>query len=193
MSSANSVVSSDKEPLILVNEADESIGRMAKRDCHLDQGVLHRAFSVFIFNSTGEVLLQKRSEQKFLWPLYWSNACCSHPREGEDSEEAVHRRLEQELGIRTQLTFLYKFIYQASFADIGSEHELCWVWAGRAEASDITANNNEIADWQFLTPTELEQGLATRPQEFTPWMKMEWQRICADHSSLISPAKHSQG
>ncbi|MGI9322008.1 MAG: isopentenyl-diphosphate Delta-isomerase [Pseudomonadales bacterium] len=188
MSAANPVISSDDEQLILVNEDDEPIGKMAKRDCHLDQGVLHRAFSIFIFNAAGDLLLQRRSGQKFLWPGYWSNACCSHPREGEDSEEAAHRRLEQELGIKTELTFLYKFTYRAQFGDIGSENELCWVWAGQAEANEVTVNDNEIADWKFFTALELEESLALRPQEFTPWMKMEWNRIRAEHNQIIPGA-----
>ena len=185
MSHAHAVVSSDAEPLILVNEADETIGRLAKRDCHLNQGVLHRAFSVFLFNAAGEILLQKRSGQKFLWPGYWSNACCSHPREGEGCEAAAHRRLKQELGIATPLRFLYKFIYQASFADIGSEHELCWVFAGRAEASDIAANSNEIADWKFLAPAALEAALAESPEAYTPWLQLEWPQIRDQHPSAL--------
>ena len=117
---SNEIVSSDLEDLILVNSDDENLGTRPKRECHLNQGALHRAFSVFIFNSAGEVLLQQRTAQKFLWPLYWSNACCSHPRAGEDSEEAAHRRLKQELGISVSLTYLYKFEYQARYENVGS-------------------------------------------------------------------------
>lgn len=185
MSQLDEVVSSDLEDLILVNEQDESIGTMPKLDCHLDNGQLHRAFSVFLFNSKGEVLLQKRSAQKMLWPLYWSNACCSHPREGETSELAAHRRLQQELGVEADLTFLYKFQYHARYKDIGSECELCWVWVGRAEAEDVQPNINEIAEWRFFGREELDDELANNPGAYTPWMKMEWQRIFEEHSAQL--------
>lgn len=175
-----SVVSSDGEALILVNENDDQVGEMSKRDCHLGDGVLHRAFSIFIFNHAGDVLLQQRSAQKFLWPLYWSNACCSHPRAGEAMDEAVHRRLEQELGISIDLEYLYKFEYKAGYKDVGTEHELCWVWAGQAEADQIMPNENEIETWRFVSGRELEDDLINRPEQFTPWMKMEWRRIKAD-------------
>ena len=180
------IVSSDEENLILVNDQDENIGTMSKLNCHLDDGVLHRAFSVFIFNAAGDVLLQRRSDHKFLWPMYWSNACCSHPREGENAEAAAHRRLEQELGITTDLVFLYKFIYQAPFEDVGSEHELCWVWAGSAEQDQISANENEVAEWQFFSEEALNIELNRNPGNYTPWMKMEWERIKQDHAHQLS-------
>ncbi len=170
-------ISSDQEQLILVNEQDEDIGSLSKLECHLGAGVLHRAFSIFIFNSAAEVLLQKRSAQKHLWPLYWSNACCSHPRPGEDAEVSAQRRLEQELGIRTPLSFLYKFIYQAQYQGAGSENELCWVWAGEAEAEAIIVNTNEIAEWRFFSIQDLDIALSETPEKFTPWMKLEWQQI----------------
>lgn len=179
------VVSSDSEPLILVNRQDEDIGTMSKLDCHLDEGVLHRAFSIFVFNQSGDVLLQKRSPDKLLWPMYWSNACCSHPRYGERAEEAACRRLEQELGIETELTFLYKFIYQAGFEDVGTEHELCWVWLGQAEENQVSANGHEIAEWRFFPQAEFETRLQTSPGQFTPWMKMEWQRLKEDFADKI--------
>lgn len=183
---ADQVVSSDDEPLILVNDADEALGTMPKLACHLNNGTLHRAFSVFIFNQAGEVLLQQRSEQKLLWPMYWSNACCSHPRDGEEAEEAAHRRLKQELGFSTPLTFLYKFQYHAPYLDVGAEHELCWVWIGFAEAGEVTVNENEIANWRFVPRAELDQALEQDPESYTPWMKMEWQRIFAEHSDVIN-------
>lgn len=185
MNTTSPIVSSDTEELVLVNENDEDIGSMPKRDCHLGDGILHRAFSIFIFNQSGDVLLQKRSDQKFLWPGYWSNACCSHPRTGESPTDAAHRRLEQELGIETDLTFLYKFVYRSRFEDIGSEHELCWVWSGITESHEIDANANEIAEWRFVTRDDLQSELAAHPDRFTPWMKMEWDRITSEHQHQI--------
>ena len=180
-SHATAVVSSDVEELILVNALDEIVGKQSKKDCHLHDGILHRAFSVFIFNPAGDVLLQRRSRQKLLWPNYWSNACCSHPRAGEDTAAAACRRLEQELGVATTLTFLYKFIYQARYQNIGSEHELCWVWVGLSDTDPIIANSNEVAEWHFLPVRELETQLIKTPDAFTPWLKLEWPRIREYH------------
>lgn len=185
MNTKTEVISSDLEELILVDGNDQEVGSMRKQDCHLGDGTLHRAFSIFIFNRQGDVLLQRRSEQKMLWPGFWSNACCSHPRKGESAEEAAHRRLKQELGISTDLTYLYKFEYQAPFRDIGSENELCWVWVGLADSDEIEANENEIAEWRFFSKSELDGELDNNPDEYTPWMKMEWQRIFADHAGSV--------
>lgn len=183
--SAKAIVSSDSELLILVNDDDEDIGSLTKRGCHADEGILHRAFSVFIFNGAGQVLLQKRSAEKLLWPMYWSNACCSHPRYGETLDEAVPRRLDQELGVTTSLRYAYKFIYKASFQSAGSEHELCSVWIGHAEEGEISANSHEIAEWRFFSVDELDNLLLTSPDEFTPWMKIEWDRLKREFAELL--------
>ena len=125
-------VSFDDEPLILVDENDNEIGHRDKVDCHTGHGTLHRAFSVFLFDAQGRVLLQRRSNSKPLWPLYWSNSCCSHPRRGESLEFATARRMREELGLESDLQRLYSFIYQADFGDRGAEHEYCHVYIGRA-------------------------------------------------------------
>lgn len=178
------VVSFEDEPLILVDENDNEIGNLSKEQCHDGQGRLHRAFSLFIFNQNGEVLLQQRSEQKRLWPLYWSNACCSHPRRGENMADAVNRRLHQELGLTSELNFLYKFIYQARYDELGSEHELCWVYVGRSR-NPVVVNANEIADWRYVSVEQLDRELATEPEQFTPWMKLEWHRIREEHANTL--------
>ncbi len=177
-------VSFDDEPLILVNEKDEVIGFLDKASCHKGNGVLHRAFSIFIFNNKGELLLQQRSDQKWLWPLFWSNSCCSHPRKGETTEEATHRRLQEELGFDTSLEYLYKFQYQASFEDKGSENELCYVYIGRYNGK-IQPNPNEIARWRWISPEALEMEMDRFPHRFTPWFKMEWERIRKDFWSRV--------
>lgn len=182
---ADVVVSSDSENLILVNEQDEDLGHLPKLECHLGNGTLHRAFSIFILNDKGQLLLQQRSAEKFLWPMYWSNTCCSHPRAGETTDEAVHRRLEQELGFSAELEYLYKFIYQAQFEDKGTEHELCYVWIGRY-SGDVKVNKNEIANWRYIDPEELERELKNTPDQFTPWMKMEWETIKRDYPQYLS-------
>src|SRR6266404_4379559 len=126
-------IAPDSEPLILVDEADREVGHMSKAQCHQGGGVLHRAFSLLIFNDAGELLLQQRAESKQLWPLFWSNSCCSHPRRAEAMEAAIHRRLIEELGVRCPMQFLFKFRYQAQFDAARAEHELCSVYVGRIE------------------------------------------------------------
>ena len=127
------IVSFDDEPLMLVDPSDNVIGFEEKLNAHKGDGKLHRAFSIFLFNDLGEVLLQRRSELKPLWPGYWSNTCCSHPRRGETLEEATRRRLREELDLSAKLTFLFKFEYQAQFENVGSEHELCSVFVGHVD------------------------------------------------------------
>lgn len=179
MSAVYQQVSSPTESLILVDEADEAIGFRSKLECHKGDGLLHRAFSVFIFNREGQLLLQQRSEQKPLWPLYWSNSCCSHPHEAEDVEDAGRRRLREELSLQCTLDFLYKFQYQANFQDLGAENEFCHVFAGYTD-DRVIAHPDEIADWRYIEPEELTREIAAEPGRFTPWLKMEWQRIQAD-------------
>jgi isopentenyl-diphosphate Delta-isomerase len=174
------VVSSDAEALILVDEHDREIGSRAKSACHSGKGILHRAFSIFVFNGDNELLLQKRSAEKLLWPNYWSNTCCSHPRLGESMDQAVSRRLSQELGFECPLEFLYKFKYQAEYGVVGAEHEYCWVYHGRYEGP-LDVNVSEVADWRFIGVTDLERELEKAPETFTPWFKMEWMHIRANY------------
>ncbi len=181
-------VSSSSEELILVDELDREIGRRAKGECHQGNGILHRAFSIFVFNDSDELLLQKRSSQKPLWPGYWSNTCCSHPRAGESMEVAVSRRLRQELGFECPLTFLYKFKYHARYGAVGAEHEYCWVYHGRYSGT-VNVNLNEIEDWRFVGIDALQAELEAAPERFTPWFKMEWAEIRHNHfESILSPA-----
>jgi isopentenyl-diphosphate delta-isomerase len=174
------IVSNASEQLILVDDLDREIGFKAKTEAHTGKGVLHRAFSVFVFNSANEVLLQQRSLSKMLWPGYWSNACCSHPRRGETMTEAVTRRLEQELGFECPVEYLYKFKYHAQYEGIGAEHELCSVYYGRYDGA-VDVNVNEIAAWRFVGVTALERELKNAPETFTPWFKMEWVHIKANY------------
>lgn len=173
------IVSSESEALVLVNSADEVVGYLDKSAAHDGDGVLHRAFSLFIFDGDGRLLLQRRAEGKRLWPGYWSNSCCSHPRKGETMDEAIHRRLEQELGLRADLSFAYKFEYRATFEDLGTEHELCWVYLGRTVAEPVI-NTTEIMDWCWIDPATLTGAITAEPDRYTPWLKLEWERLNAD-------------
>lgn len=178
-------VSFDDEPLILVNEQDEAVGHALKWDCHQGEGVLHRAFSIFVFNRRGELLLQQRSDQKLLWPLVWSNTCCSHPRRGETMEQATVRRLREELGFETPLEYRFKFSYHARWRDVGSERELCYVYLGRHDG-DPVVNPNEIAAWRWIAAEDLEREMAETPDALSPWMKMEWARLRAEHAEVLA-------
>ena len=175
------IVSNASEQLILVDDHDREIGYKGKADCHLGVGVLHRAFSIFVFNADNELLLQQRSPSKMLWPGYWSNTCCSHPRRGEAMADAVTRRLKQELGFTCPLEYLYKFKYQAQFGAVGAEHELCSVYFGRYDGPVDDVNVTEIAAWRFVGVAALETELKRAPETFTPWFKMEWVHIKANY------------
>jgi isopentenyl-diphosphate Delta-isomerase len=174
----------DSEALILVDEADREVGHLSKVKCHDGQGVLHRAFSLLIFNDAGELLLQQRAPSKRLWPRYWSNSCCSHPRRAESMETAIHRRLYEELGLRCPLQFLFKFQYQAQFEAAGSEQELCSVFIGRS-GDPVRTDPREIMAWRWILPEALQAELAAEADKFTPWFKMEWARVWRDHRPAV--------
>jgi isopentenyl-diphosphate delta-isomerase len=173
-----------RDYLILVDESDHGVGHLSKELCHEGQGVLHRAFSLLIFNGRGELLLQQRAASKRLWPLYWSNSCCSHPRSAETMEAAIHRRLHEELGIRCPLHFLFKFQYQAQFDETGAENELCSVFIGRSIES-VKINRDEIFAWRWVSPAALQREMSGAGGNFTPWFKIEWGRIWRDHRAQI--------
>ena len=174
--SSAAVVSFDSEPLIVVDQHDQVLGHDSKAALHQGSGTLHRAFSIFLFNPQGEVLLQQRSDQKTLWPAFWSNTCCSHPRRGETYEIATQRRLEEELGVSAELAFTHRFQYQAQYDAAGAEHELCSVYVGRING-DPNPNPSEVADWRWIAPCALDQWLSERPETLTPWFKLEWEAL----------------
>ncbi len=159
-------------------------GHLPKAQCHDGDGVLHRAFSLFIFNPAGELLLQQRAPQKRLWPNFWSNSCCSHPRQGETLDIAVQRRCEEELGFRTPLKFVYKFEYSAQYLDLGSERELCSVFVGSFDGSP-TVNATEIKAIRWIAPDALDTELAEQPDTFTPWFLMEWRALRENHPAAL--------
>src|ERR1700680_3884821 len=149
--SAAASAAAGADALILVDESDRGVGTLSKTECHEGRGVLHRAFSLLIFGAGGELLIQQRSAAKRLWPLYWSNRCCSHPRSGETMEAAIHRRLYEELGLRCPLQFLFKFQYQAQFDETGAENELCSVFIGRSTDS-VKIDRGGILARRWISP-----------------------------------------
>jgi isopentenyl-diphosphate Delta-isomerase len=182
----------DQDSLILVDETDHGVGHLSKELCHEGRGVLHRAFSLLIFNDRGELLLQQRSASKRLWPLYWSNSCCSHPRSAETMEAAIHRRLDEELGLRCPLHFLFKFQYQAQFDETGAENELCSVFVGRSSDS-VKVNRDEIVAWRWVSPEALQWEMSGAVGNFTPWFEIEWNRIWRDHRAQIHSLQSELG
>lgn len=186
MSDNNRVVSSESESLILVDSSDQELGYRSKAECHDADGILHRAFSLFLFNPQGELLLQQRGLQKRLWPGFWSNSCCSHPRRGESMAVATQRRLSDELNLVASLEFVYKFQYQARFGDAGSENELCHVYLGSLDGVQPVANASEIAAIRFIRAGDLTAELAESPEVFTPWFQLEWQVLTEQYSSELT-------
>ncbi len=184
MENVNRVVSSEAEQLILVDADDREQGHLSKAECHDGGGVLHRAFSAFLFNAAGELLLQRRADSKRLWPGYWSNSCCSHPRQGESMNTATGRRLDEELNLAADLEFVYKFRYHAAYGDLGSEHELCHVFLGRIDGV-VRPNEEEIAAIRFVSAETLESELSEYPERFTPWFKLEWDALTGEHADLL--------
>lgn len=179
-------VSFDEESLILVDWQDNIIGYESKLNAHRGSGMLHRAFSIFLFAGPDRVLLHRRSEHKPLWPRYWTNSCCSHPRYGESYAAAAERRLHEELGVAAELTWLYQFQYSARFGDEGSENELCAVMIGNIDESlPIKANRLEVSDWGWYDSLLIDDWVRTNPEQFTPWFMLEWKRIRGDQRTAV--------
>ena len=182
------VVSSDDEMLILVDSNDQALGELSKRACHDGQGVLHRAFSVFLFDDSNRLLVQQRAPSKRLWPMYWANSCCSHPRVGEGMVLATQRRMEEELGATAPLKYAYRFEYHARFGELGSEYELCSVFLGRIVPDELNPNPTEIVATRWLTLDEVD-GWTAEPDDsaqVAPWFRMEWQRFRGEHAETLT-------
>ena len=184
MNDQHRVVSSESEELILVDRDDNEIGYVSKGDAHNGRGMLHRAFSVFLFNEEGELLLQQRAAGKRLWGGYWSNTCCSHPRRGESLEVATARRLRDELNIAAKLEYVYHFCYEAGFGDLGSENELCHVYLGRAP-QEVQPNDSEISALRYVAAADLETEFTQRPERYTPWFMQEWRALTTTYRQQL--------
>ena len=163
------------ENVILVNEQDEQTGTMEKIKAH-ETAVLHRAFSVFIFNNAGEMLLQQRAITKYHSGGLWTNACCSHPRPGEDTLAAANRRLKEELGFDTELKKVFHFTYKANFSNGLTEHEFDHVFVGSFNGA-IYPDADEVSDFAHKTIQEIETSLQLRPSDFTPWFHIAFPKI----------------
>lgn len=164
-----------EQPVILVTENDEAIGTMEKMQAH-QLGILHRAFSVFIFNSKGDMLLQQRSAQKYHGALLWSNTCCSHPYPDESAEEGANRRLQEELGFTTSLKKIYEFTYRAEVENNLIEHEYDHVFAGEYDGA-IQINPHEVADYCYENMNDIKWAIHEQPLKFTAWFKIAFPTI----------------
>ncbi len=158
------------EDVILVDTQDNVIGTMEKLEAHR-KGILHRAFSILIFNSKGEVLLQKRSKNKYHSGGLWTNACCSHPLPHESMYEATKKRLKHEMGIDLQPEFAYKFLYKTNLDNDLIEHEYDHVFTGKYDGMP-TVNIEEVEDWKFIDIASLRHDLERHPDIFTEWFKL---------------------
>lgn len=165
----------NREYVVLVNEQDQAIGTMEKMVAHRS-GMLHRAFSIFLFDPEGRVLLQQRADAKYHSAGLWSNACCSHPRPGEDVLSAAVRRLGEELGAEAGLEKRFAFTYHAHFANHLQEHEFDHVLFG-AFSGVLHPDPEEIKAVRWLSPEELSAELATMPEAFTPWLRICWPKV----------------
>ncbi len=178
---------SDMENVILVNELDEPIGEMEKMEAH-EKGVLHRAFSVFIFNEKNELLLQKRASSKYHSGGLWSNSCCSHPRSRESILDAGKRRMFEEMGFTVPLEAVFSFIYKAKLDNSLTEHEFDHVLIGRYnDAPKI--NLDEVEDWKYINLDQLKMDIQSHPENYTEWFKIIFERVRTELDQSVSKFK----
>ncbi len=167
------------ESVILVDEHDRETGIMPKLEAH-EKGMLHRAFSVFIFNSRGEMLLQQRALGKYHSGGLWTNSCCSHPRHGESVIDAANRRLMEEMGMKCELTEKFSFVYKAAMEHGLTEYEYDHVLIGVTDVIP-TVNLSEVSDYKYVTKEGLKYDIAVLPEDYTEWFKIcineHWDKI----------------
>lgn len=168
--------------VVLVDEHDTPVGTMEKLEAHR-AGLLHRAFSVFILNQNGEVLLQRRSDSKYHSAGLWTNTCCSHPRPGENTRLAAERRLEEEMGMVCTLGFGFSFLYRADVGNQLIEHELDHVYFGRSNGP-ARPDPQEVAEVRWAGVDEITASLIQEPERYTAWLSICWSRV---RELLVSP------
>ena len=164
------------EEVILVDEDDNQIGTEEKLKAHMDGGKLHRAVSVFIFNSKGEMLLQQRAAGKYHAPGLWSNACCTHPRPGETVEEAASRRLKEEMGFTCPLKKIFTTVYEADVGGGLTEHEFDHVFGGSFDG-EPDPDPEEVSEFKWMSPEELVKDMSEDPEKYTPWFRILLQKL----------------
>lgn len=159
-----------EEFVILVDREDNELGLMEKQQAHI-AGLLHRAFSVFVFNTKGELMLQQRAASKYHSPTLWTNTCCSHPRENETYKQAAHRRLVEEMGFDCELNYKFDFIYKANLDNGLTEHELDHVFIGVYDG-EPKLNPDEVMAYRWVEMDDLKKDMEKNPQNYTAWFKI---------------------
>lgn len=168
-------LNTDTDEVILVNEFDRSVGFMDKMEAH-EKGLLHRAFSVFVVNHYGEIMLQRRALSKYHSPGLWTNTCCSHQRKDEETIYAAHRRMKEEMGFDCPMSAAFEFIYKAEFDNGLTEHEYDHVLIGEFNGAAIP-NPEEVEEWEFVPIAEIELGIKENPEQYTEWFKIAFTRV----------------
>lgn len=159
--------------VILVDENGGEVGTANIIEAHTGNGLLHRAFSVYVFrNGRKELLLQKRSDKKMLWPLIWANTCCSHPRVGESARQAGERRLREEMGFTTSLSDGPSFVYRAEDVGRGVEHEHLTLLIGQVDDAAVAPDPEEVAEYKWMNVDELLQDFDKNGDQYAPWLKL---------------------
>lgn len=170
------------EYVVLVDEQDHQTGIMEKMAAHVVPR-LHRAFSIFLFNSKGELLLQQRAFSKYHSPGLWTNTCCSHPRNGETMEQATARRLQEELGMSCEMHEVFTFIYKAPVGLGLTEHEFDHVWFGHTDLKPVI-NPDEVASWKYMSLDDVETDMKLHPECYTEWFKISFDQVRHHTQSL---------
>lgn len=160
--------------VILVDENDNQVGLMEKIEAH-EKALLHRAFSVFVYNNKKQLMLQQRALHKYHSPGLWTNTCCSHQREGESNIEAGKRRLQEEMGFSTELEETISFIYKAQFDNGLTEHELDHILIGYYNENPVP-NPDEVANWKWIDLEDLKNDIARHPEKYTAWFKIIFEK-----------------
>jgi isopentenyl-diphosphate Delta-isomerase len=164
-----------EEQVVLVNENDIETGLIGKMEAH-EKALLHRAFSVFVFNSKNELMLQQRALTKYHTPGLWTNTCCSHPRPGENVNDAAYRRLQEEMGFTCELKKVFDFVYRAPFENGLTEHEFDHVFMGNFEG-EPEINPEEVNAWKWIDLDELKKDIHANPSDYTVWFKIAFPRV----------------
>jgi len=163
------------EQVVLVDKNDKSIGTMEKMEAH-EKGILHRAFSVFVFNEKKELMLQQRALSKYHSPGLWTNTCCSHPRQGEETIDAAHRRMEEEMGFDCEFKEAFDFIYKSNVGQGLIEHELDHVFIGTS-SKQPEINPEEVHDWKYLSMDIIRTEMDETPEKYTVWFRIAFDEV----------------
>ena len=163
------------EYVVLVDELDNKVGLMEKMEAHINP-TLHRAFSIFIFNSKNEMLLQQRALSKYHTPGLWTNTCCSHPRDGESLHDATNRRLQEEMGMQCELKEAFSFVYKADVMQGLVEHEFDHVFIGTSDDLPII-NKDEVESFRYDTVENIKADIERNPQNYTAWFKIAFDKL----------------